>query len=88
MKIILKIRLLLCLIVVLFLSAFPVTAVEEPHRAVPISNVNIPAYDGGNITKNWLYYDCGRGATLEDTSVWEKPPSPVDLAVGSATPAV
>ena len=72
MKKTLRIWLLLCLIGALFLSAFPVVAVEKTERAVPIANVDIPAYVGGNITKNWLYYDCGRGATLEDTSVQSK----------------
>ena len=72
MKKTLKIGLLLCLIAALFLSAIPVAAVEKSNRAVPIAEVDIPAYVGGNITKNWLYYDCGRGATLEDTCVQSK----------------
>ncbi len=72
MKKLLRTGFLLCLMVAVVLSAFPVTAVGGASRAVPIANVNIPSYDGGNATKNWLYYDCGRGATLEDTSVESK----------------
>ena len=71
MKKILRTGLLLCLTAALLLSAFPVTLAMGNSRAVSVSDVNVPAYVGGNIS-NWMLYDCGRGATLEDTSVQSK----------------
>ena len=65
------------LILALVFSLLPVgvvtAATEEKAvgRAVSISSVSVPAYDGGK-SSSWMTYDCGAGVTLTDASTESK----------------
>ena len=45
--------------------------VSTGKKAVSISNVSVPGYDGGSAS-SWMNYDCGAGVCLTDTSVESK----------------